>query len=399
MRLYTAKRSEKCTECNFCRDYVCPSSDCIGCGACYLACPLEAVEMEERDLSDYVSIKVDGESYCVPAKISVKRALEIIGYEFTKFPEEGKIFAPCEVGGCWSCAVMIDGIPNPSCVTPVRERMNIETQARFMPRRLLHGFSGHPVGGVGTPWWLKGHRYIEAACFSCGCNFRCPQCQNWTTTYCGKESPLTPMRAAERMTGLRRSLGVNRMAISGGECTLNREWLIEYIRGLKSLNSDEKARFHVDTNASILTPDYIDELVEAGMTDIGIDIKAIEIDTFCRITGVEEEVAEAYMKTSWKALNYVLDNYADGVFIGVGIPFSKDLISIDEIREIGEKIAELDDAVQVCVLDYRPEFRSKIRRPSFSDMLEVWKVLKELGLKSVICQTKRGYIKPDGSVG
>jgi len=354
--------------------------------------------MEEREASDYVSIRVDGESHRVPARITVKRALEILGYEFTKFPEEGKIFAPCEVGGCWSCAVIVDGSPKPSCVTPVREGMAIET-LEFPPRRLVHGFSGHPVGGVGTPWWLKGYRYIEAACFSCGCNFRCPQCQNWTTTYCGKEAPLTPRQAAERMTGLRRSLGVNRMAISGGECTLNRRWLIEYIKELKSLNADEKARFHVDTNASILTLDYIDELVEAGMTDIGIDIKAMKIDTFRKITRVERELAEVYMKTSWKALKHVLENYADRVFVGVGIPYSKDLISIDEIQEIGEKIAELDDAVQICVLDYRAEFRSGIRRPSFSEMLEVWRVLKDIGLKTVICQTKRGYIKPDGSVG
>jgi pyruvate formate lyase activating enzyme len=264
---------------------------------------------------------------------------------------------------------------------------------------LVHGFSGHPVGGVGTPWWLKGYRYIEAACFSCGCNFRCPQCQNWTTTYCGKEPPLTPRQAAERMTGLRRILGVNRMAISGGECTLNREWLIEYIRELKSLNADEKARIHVDTNASILSPHYVDELVEAGMTDIGIDIKAMKIDTFCRITRVERELAEVYMRTSWRGLKHLLEKYGDRVFIGVGIPYSKDLISIDEIQEIGEKIAELDNTIQICVLDYRPEFRSKIRRPSFSEMFEVWRALKDVGLETVICQTKRGYIKPDGRVG
>ena len=95
----------------------------------------------------------------------------------------------------------------------------------------------------------------------------------------------------------------------------------------------------------------------------------------------------------------MLDNYSGEVFVGVGIPYNKDLISMSEVREIGEKIAEMDDGVQVCVLDYRPEFRSRIKRPSFQEMFEVWRVLHETGLKVVICQTMRGYIRPDGKLG
>ncbi|RLI87438.1 MAG: radical SAM protein [Archaeoglobales archaeon] len=401
VKLYVANRNENCTECNFCKNFVCPSlEECIGCGACYLACPNEAVEMKEREVERHIRIKVDGETFSVPDKITVKKALEIVGYEFSKFPERGKIFAPCEVGGCWSCAVEVDGELKPSCVTPIRDGMRIETHVESYkePKRLVHGFSGHTVGGVGTPWWLKGYGYIEAACFACGCNFRCPQCQNWTTTYCGKDLPLTPGIAAELMTKLRRAIGVDRMAISGGECTLNRKWLIQYIQELKKLNPDKEARFHVDTNASILTGDYIDELVNAGMTDIGIDVKGLKLETFQRITGLDSKLAEIYMKTEWNALKYVLDNYSSEVFVGVGIPYNRDLISMGEVREIGERIAEMDDEVQVCVLDYRPEFRSRIKRPTFQEMFEVWKVLHETGLKTVICQTVHGYIGPDGKL-
>ena len=404
MKLLVATKNERCTNCNFCKSSVCPSAHCIGCGACYIACPNQAVEIVEREPKDYIRIEVDGEHFWVPEKITVKKALEIIGYEFTKFPEKGKIFAPCEVGGCWSCAVEVNGELRPSCVTPVDDGMVIRTPEEIMktyqPKRLVHGFSGHPVGGVGTPWWLKGYRYIEAACFACGCNFRCPQCQNWTTTYCGKDIPLSPGKAAEVMTKLRKTIGVDRMAISGGESTLNRRWLIQYIRELKRLNPDRDARFHVDTNASILTEDYIDELVEAGMTDIGIDVKGLKLETFQRITGVKDEkLAEIYLKTEWSALKYVLDTYADRVFVGVGIPYNRELIHIDEIREIGEKISGMDEEAQVCVLDYRAEFRSAIKRPGFQEMFEVWKVLRETGLKVVTCQTVRGYIKPDGRLG
>ncbi len=391
---YEATRTDKCANCSFCRNYVCQSEECTGCGACYLACPNEAVELVEVEKKGSVKITVDGEKYSVPAKITIKKALELIGYEFSKYPKRGVIFSPCEVGGCWSCTVKVDGVLKPSCVTAVKDGAVIETDVE-RKLRAVHGFSGHPVGGVGTPWWIKGRGFIEVACFACGCNLRCPQCQNWTTTYCGRERPMTPREAAVKITSLRRLYGVDRMAISGGESTLNREWLVEYVRELKDLNRDENARIHIDTNASILTRDYIDELVESGMTDIGIDIKALKLETFEKITGVGGELGEMYLKTSWNALKHAL-SYE--IFVGVGIPYNRELISVEEIRKIGERIAKIDEEVQVCVLDYRGEFRSKIKRPSFEEMFEVWKALKEVGLKNVICQTSVGYINPYGEV-
>jgi pyruvate formate lyase activating enzyme len=405
-RLVVARRNlDKCTDCRVCGEIVaCPgegvgeTSACVGCGACYLACPNEAIELVDSPRARQVEIYVDGERVHVPERITVLKALELLGYRVGKFPGEGDVFAPCEVGGCYSCAVEVDGSVRPSCVTKVREGMRIVTRPPedYVPARLVHGWMGHPVGGVGTPWWLKGRYYVEAAVFACGCNLRCPQCQNWTTTYNGREEPLTPREAAIIMTRTRRRYGVDRMAISGGECTLNRKWLVQYIKELRLLNRDERARFHVDTNATILTKDYIDELVEAGVTDVGPDLKGLRVETFMRITGVtDRELAEKYHRTAWSAFKYLVDNYKGRVFIGVGIPYNKDLISIEEVAKIGEEIFKIDPEVQVCVLDYRPEFRERrISRPSFREMVNVWNVLKSVGLKTVICQTAYGHIGP-----
>ncbi|MCP8315990.1 MAG: radical SAM protein, partial [archaeon] len=198
------------------------------------------------------------------------------------------------------------------------------------------------------------------------------------------------------MTDTRRSYGVDRMAISGGECTLNRSWLVKYIQELRKLNPDEKARFHVDTNASILTEDYIDELVEAGMTDIGPDLKGLHLETFMRITGIKDkDLAKKYHQTSWEAVKYLVKNYKDKIFIGIGIPYNKDLISLEEIAKIGDEILKIDPEVQVCVLDYRPEFRRmNILRPTYREMVEVWEILHGTGLRTVICQTEFGHIGP-----
>ncbi len=110
---------------------------------------------------------------------------------------------------------------------------------------------------------------------------------------------MTPSEAAERLTAARKEFGVDRMAISGGESTLNRAWLIGYVRTLKSLNLDVDTSIHIDTNASILTKDYIDELIDAGMTDIGIDLKGCTTESFMRITAVKErELAALYLSTA-----------------------------------------------------------------------------------------------------
>ena len=110
------------------------------------------------------------------------------------------------------------------------------------------------------------------------------------------------------------------MAISGGESTLNRPWLIQFLNILGKLNPDKEARLHVDTNGTLLTNEYVDELFQAGMTDVGIDIKATDVKTYCRITGIEDqEKASLYLRTSWEAVRYISENYKDRLFLGVGI--------------------------------------------------------------------------------
>jgi len=351
-------------------------------------------------VSKEVSIEIDGKGVKVRDGITIKKALEMTGYKVARYPEKGSLFAPCEIGGCWSCAVEVDKELKPACVTPVKDGFRIRTRPSggYVPKRIVHSFSGHTVGGVGTPWWLKGsHGYIEAACFAAGCNLCCPQCQNWETTYRGKGKAFTPREAAETMTSTRSEFGVDRMAISGGESTLNRRWLVEYVRELKGLNPDPDARIHVDTNASILTRDYIDELVDAGMTDIGPDLKGYYPETFMRIAAIEDKgLAERYLNTAWNAAKYLIDRYKDRVFIGIGIPYNKELISVHEIGLIGERLYEIDPEVQICVLDYRPEFkRLDLVKPGYEEMVEIHKILKGKGLKTVICQTQHGHIGPE----
>jgi len=403
MPFYKVRRiKEKCRECNFCETYIdCPGEkDCTGCSACVSACPFEAKILELYEPKEFIEIKIDGKSYYVPRHITILKALSLAGLKVSVLPEKDTFLAPCQTGGCYSCLVLANGRPVRSCITPVKEGMEIETDKEkikgFSPVRLISGFQPHMAGGVGTPFYLKRtFYYIEVACFAHGCILRCPTCQNWQITYTSSGIPITPAEAAKRLTSLRERYGLKRMAISGGESTLNRGWLIEFVRYLKKYNPED-ARIHIDTNAVFLTKDYIDELIASGMTDIGPDIKGLRVETFKQITNIKDDrLASLLLKRNWENVEYLLKECFDKVFVGIGIPYNRELIGLDEIYEIGKRLASLREDVQVCVLDYRPEFRRQdIKRPSFEEMKKAHSLLKEAGLKTVICQIKEGYISP-----
>ena len=391
---------DRCKRCGFCSEYsVCKNVVCIGCLACYPACPYEARGVTEDDTPRRsIKISVDGVEYAVPEAISIKRALEICGYTVGIYPDEGEVQAPCSVGGCYACSVIVNDELTRSCITSVGEGMEIETDVSSKtPLRIVHGPQAHRVGGKATPWTEgKGRGYVEVAIWTAGCNLRCPQCQNYHVTYDNNSEAFTPSEAAKLMTWHRRRYNVDGLAVSGGEPTLNKHWLIQYFKELRKLNPDRKARLHLDSNGTLLTHGYIDDLVEAGCNNIGVEPKGVHVDTFMEITGIKDkELAERYLKTSWEAAKYLIDEYEDKVYVGIGVPYNPAFITLEEVVEIGEKIASIDPSVQVCVLDYFPTFRrTDIKRPTYSEMLKIKNILNDSGLSCVIVQTEFGHIGP-----
>jgi hypothetical protein len=65
-------------------------------------------------MAEQVTIHVDEKILQFPSGITIKMALELGGWKGTKFLDKGALFAPCEVGGCWSCTVVVEGEPRPA---------------------------------------------------------------------------------------------------------------------------------------------------------------------------------------------------------------------------------------------------------------------------------------------
>jgi pyruvate formate lyase activating enzyme len=341
------------------------------------------------------------------------------------------LFVPCECGGCWACVVEVNGRMALACNTPLDNDMQINTFKEFKTHlRVMSGFGVHRVGGVGTPYYLKKNlEPIEVIGFTHGCNLRCLQCQNDVVAFTSRGNLIEPEEAAQILLGLQDLHGLDTIAFSGGESTLNRPWILKALKLIRE--SDKSVNIHIDTNGTVLTPRYIDELINSGMNRIGIDLKGINIKTFQNITGITDKpLAAKYLENSWNAVKYIADNYkmdygpedkifkdfdkdknnknhngvekpkkdissTPKIFLGIGIPYNSSLISKKEIRKMGNIIKNINPYLQVCVLDYRPEFkRMDLKKPDFHEMKQIKDILNETGLKTVIIQTEKGHFGP-----
>jgi pyruvate formate lyase activating enzyme len=99
--------------------------------------------------------------------------------------------------------------------------------------------------------------------------------------------------------------------------------------------------------------------------------------------------------TTAQAVEDIAATYSDLSFLGVGMPYNRELVSLDEVEAFGRRLARIDPEVQLCVLDYFPTFRRKtLRRPRPSEMLNVKRILERVGLRTVVVQTAMGHLRP-----
>jgi pyruvate formate lyase activating enzyme len=370
----TSLNSEQCIDCKFCDYFVqCPAvnKDCLGCGICIKGCPQGARTLQPVASQSSLTVVVDGTNISVPARITVGQALELAG---KKSPEAAH---NCCSGGCFNCAVLADGKLVRGCCTPVQDGMEIITDQQEIDRR-------PPLRLVS---FFPNHLHASVSMFTHGCNLSCDFCHNWNITFDSTGRAITPQDAAfAAAQGVNAKDKNTRIGVSGGEPTLNRRWLVSFLRHLKEKLPE--ARVQVDTNATLLTPDYLAELWDAGMTDISPDLKGLEVDTFMKIAGMHNrELAQKYLDTSWKSVEAIVTHYADKLYATVGVPFHPQFISMEELHEMGKRLASFNKNIDVNLIVYQPAFRVRdLGEVADEEIDKAMDLLNATGIKRVWCQ-------------
>ena len=234
-----AQKTEQCTSCGFCKYMLnCNQKGCTGCGQCFSACPNQARVMRKASKDKLIMLTVNGNMVAVPEQVTILQALETIGYTVSHHPkQQGDIFAPCKMGGCGACSVLVNGQLKPSCTTRVAAGMEINTHSAQIisqePVRLANHFQGYRGGQVG-PKENRNQGFTEFTFFAQGCNLRCPACHNWDLAFSSIGKYAAPREAAVIMERGRQQYKVSKVAVTGGEITLNRPWLVRFFAGIQS---------------------------------------------------------------------------------------------------------------------------------------------------------------------
>lgn len=377
-----AVRNSKCQRCGFCTDYMaCASkSGCIGCGACVIGCPQGARQLKEYpEEGELIRFALNGNTCSVEGPITVFNALCQLGLAEKSHGPEGCQAEPlCGTGGCWSCAVSVDGVLTRSCVTPLLEGMEIVTGAdivqRYPPVRMVTLMRPAP--------------HYHPSIFVHGCNYRCNLCHNWDLTFSADTQARDP---AETVRSLQLDPETDYwIGISGGEPTLSPAWLLETVRQVRM--AVPQSRIQLDTNASLLTSELVDKLVTAGVTDISPDIKALHLDTFMNITGVaSQKSAQSYLENSWNSVRYINEHYRNQVFMAVSLPCHPRIHSKAELYDTAAALVQIDPEMHVTLIEYQPAFRQRDWPILGQEVMEqARKIVMSAGLRNVIVQGGTG---------
>lgn len=232
-----------------------------------------------------------------------------------------------------------------------------------------------------------------------GCNFRCKGC------FSIARDPVGELMSVEQLISLvkrssREYYGdtpLEEVVITGGEPTLERQYLVDLISRLKEF----VGWIVLDTNGYFLDDAYLHELIEAGLTEVMFDLKAWD-----------ETLHEWYTGYSNRRILENIRNAYGKVKLVVNTVYIPGIVDDREIEQIARFLSEIEDKEEI---DYRiNRFRAelsheKIARNPYPDEIErAYSIVATYMKNSVIgkscvrerrIEEKRGWITvfPDGT--
>ena len=234
-----------------------------------------------------------------------------------------------------------------------------------------------------------------------GCNFRCKGCFSIARDPVGE--PMTVMQLINLVRNSAREYygdtPLEEVVITGGEPTLDRQYLVDLISRLKEFVGG----IVLDTNGYLLDDAYLQELIEAGLTEVMFDLKAWD-----------EKLHEWYTGCSNRRILENIRNAYGKVKIVVNTVFIPGIVDDREIEHIARFLSEIKDDKEE--IDYRiNRFRAELsyekiaRNPSPDEIERAYSIVAHYLKNSVIgkscvrerkVEVKRGWITvfPDGTL-
>ena len=199
-----------------------------------------------------------------------------------------------------------------------------------------------------------------------GCNFHCKGCFRPARDEGG--TPLTAEETLERME--RACLNYygkvpSEAMITGGEPTLDRDYLLSLVKGLKE-KGFEKIVLMTNGYELGVDEDYVNELEEAGLTEAHVDLKAFSEDVHRWYTGKSNEpVLRAIEKLN-----------ASGIELLVQTIYMPGIVDDAEIEKIAKFFASLNKNIKYRINPFVPIFAYEkvTKRPTLEEMERAYEI-------------------------
>jgi len=182
---------------------------------------------------------------------------------------------------------------------------------------------------------------IGEPCFTawfCGCNFRCPWCQNWPIVECRDCREVEVSYIAEK--ALESKMLVDFIHVTGGEPTLQYEALSELYQRVK----EGGMKTSLDTNGA--KPEVVERLVPL-LDHLALDIKAplTNVEKYAQAIGLPVELVER---------NHIVDKVKKSLEIGlkhlskieIRFPVVPKIHSESDVIEALLQVAEIVDSAK-----------------------------------------------------
>ncbi|MBN1456213.1 MAG: radical SAM protein [Methanomicrobia archaeon] len=232
-----------------------------------------------------------------------------------------------------------------------------------------------------------------------GCNFRCRGCFSFAREPIGE--PMTAKQVVALVKNAARDyyddMPLEEAVITGGEPTLDREYLVALLAQLKEVVCE----IVLDTHGYFLDDAYLQELIEAGVTEVMFDLKAFD-----------EQLHEWYTGYSNLRILENIRNAYGKVKLVVNTVYIPGIVDDREIGRIAEFLATLETGEPI---DFRiNRFRAELsrepiaRNPSPEEISRAYAIAVRVLSNPVIGKScvrervtgeKRGWITvfPDGT--